>query len=217
MPRTGLVIFDLDGTLFRADLATVGSVRWACREFGLPTPGDADIVQFIGRPSSDFYAWLRTLCPPAMAAEFVSAVDGAERRLTAEAGRLYPEIHPVLTELRTSVGKLALCTNGRQEYVETVLRAHHLAPFFAAVRYRQTEADNKPGMVRDLLAQLHDRPAIMVGDRQMDIEAAHKNDIRAIGAAYGYGSAQELSDADALAATPTELPALVQRLLRRQK
>ena len=155
-------------------------------------------MRFIGCPSADFYAWLRTLCPPAVATAFVAAVDGAELRLIAEAGRLYPHVHAVLTELRAAVGRLALCTNGRREYVETVLRAYDLAPFFAAVRHRQVETDTKPGMVRGLLTQLPDRPAIML----------------AIGVTYGYGSAQELAAADAQAATPAELPALVRRLLR---
>ena len=171
-------------------------------------------MRFIGCPSADFYAWLRTLCPPAVATAFVAAVDGAELRLIAEAGRLYPHVHVVLTELRAAVGRLALCTNGRREYVETVLRAYDLAPFFAAVRHRQVETDTKPGMVRGLLTQLPDRPAIMIGDRRMDIAAAHRNDLLAIGVTYGYGSAQELAAADAQAAAPAELPALVRRLLR---
>jgi phosphoglycolate phosphatase len=46
--------------------------------------------------------------------------------------------------------------------------------------------------------------ATMIGDRVYDIEGARALGVRAIGALWGYGSAEELKDADALAFTPQE-------------
>jgi phosphoglycolate phosphatase len=54
----------------------------------------------------------------------------------------------------------------------------------------------------------------MVGDRSHDIAGAHANGVRAIGALWGYGSREELTSAaaDALAASPSDLPGLIAAL-----
>jgi len=72
---------------------------------------------------------------------------------------------------------------------------------------------NKLSMVRELLGHLKSRPALVIGDRSDDIEAAHRNGLRAIAATYGYGTAEELQAADVAAHSPSDLPGLVRRLL----
>jgi phosphoglycolate phosphatase len=49
----------------------------------------------------------------------------------------------------------------------------------------------------------------MIGDRIYDYQAARANQIRCLAAGWGYGSPQENEQADAVAATPADLPALV--------
>ncbi|MCC7172562.1 MAG: HAD hydrolase-like protein, partial [Planctomycetes bacterium] len=49
--------------------------------------------------------------------------------------------------------------------------------------------------------------AIMIGDRSHDVRAARANGARAIGVLWGYGSADELTAADAVVRTPVELVA----------
>ena len=46
----------------------------------------------------------------------------------------------------------------------------------------------------------------MIGDRDNDLRAARANGVRAVGVLWGYGSAEELASADAIVATPAELP-----------
>jgi phosphoglycolate phosphatase len=49
----------------------------------------------------------------------------------------------------------------------------------------------------------------MIGDRIYDFQAARANHIRCLAAGWGYGSAKENAQADAVAATPADLAALV--------
>ena len=51
----------------------------------------------------------------------------------------------------------------------------------------------------------------MVGDRHVDIEAAHAHGLRAVGVPWGIGSEAELREAgaDVLIASPAELPAAI--------
>jgi phosphoglycolate phosphatase len=67
--------------------------------------------------------------------------------------------------------------------------------------------------VRRALADVGGPPAVMVGDRIHDIEGARANALPVIAVAWGIGDAAELSPADAHAASPAELPSLVERLL----
>jgi phosphoglycolate phosphatase len=54
-------------------------------------------------------------------------------------------------------------------------------------------------------------PVAMVGDRRFDMVAARAHGLRGIGVRWGIGSEQELRDAgaEALAAEPADLPALI--------
>ena len=212
MPKRGLLIFDLDGTLFQAHKVTVPATQRSFEEQGLPAPPADEICSFFGRPVSAFNAWIRTLAPPESAQELIKSVARLELEMVAQAGELYPQVRQVLTTLRASVVHMAICTNGHQGYVQRVLTTQNLGGFFDAVRYRQIENENKTLMARELLARLSSRPAIIIGDRSDDVQAAHQNGIQAIAATYGYGAAHELQPADAAAASPADLPALVQTL-----
>ena len=216
MPRPGLLIFDLDGTLFRTDTVSVPAAQRTFEAFGLPVPRAEDIRSFFGRPTSEWHAWLRTQCPPERADELIAAIDRRELELVGEAGELYPGVREALAVLRPQVAHMAICSNGSQEYVEKVVSSQGIAATFDVVRYRRADGKDKTGMVAELLEQLGGRPGIVVGDRWDDVEAAHGNGLRAIGAAYGYGPLRELLEADALAHTPGELPGLVLVLLERE-
>ncbi len=211
--RPGLLIFDLDGTLFQAATVTVPAVQQGFQAHGLPVPAREKILSFFGRPGSEFHTWIRSLCPPEQGDALVAAIDEKELALVSETGELYPGVHEVLAELRGMVGQVALCTNGPWSYVGRVLSTHGLEKYLDVVRYRQFDDDNKPAMVRELLARLPGRPALVIGDRWDDVEAAHQNGLRAIAAAYGYGSAEEWTAADAVAHAPADLPGLVRELL----
>jgi phosphoglycolate phosphatase len=54
----------------------------------------------------------------------------------------------------------------------------------------------------------------MIGDRIFDFQAAQANHIRCMAAGWGYGPAEELALADAIAATPADVPAVVQAFTR---
>jgi phosphoglycolate phosphatase len=213
MTSSGLLISDLDGTLFRTETVTVPAVQQGFSKFGLPIPADEEVFDFIGKPHSDFQDWIRSKCGDDNADELVVTVDRLEIELVASTGRLYPSVREVLDALRSLVGNMALCTNGYQTYVRRVITTHRIDSYFDTVRFRQTSADSKPVMVHTLLAHLGGTPAIVIGDRHDDIEAAHENGALAIAACYGYGSSEELASADAAAHSPAELPGLVRSLL----
>ncbi len=213
MTKRGLVIFDLDGTLFHSATATVPAVQHAFQEFGLPRPTPEEILFFIGKPTRDFHDWLRAQCPAEQASQLVESVDRCELEYIAEPGKLFPNVPQVLRQIRAFAGHMAICTNGYPAYVERVIADHHLRQYFDRIRYRGWSSDSKALMVRELMDQLDGRPGVVVGDRREDIEAAHQNGLTSVAAMYGYGAEAELSSADTAVASPSELPDALQALI----
>jgi phosphoglycolate phosphatase len=211
------LIFDLDGTLFQTDSVTVPAARQAFEHHGLTAPGAREICAFVGRTAAEYEAWLATLCPPLVAARIVAMAADRELDLIGRTGLLYPGVRDALAALRHRAARMAVCSNGSRRYVEAVLTSHGIDGLFDAVRFRRPEDRDKPQMVADLLTDLAWHPAtpgIVIGDRRDDIEAARANGLHAIGCAYGFGSEDELADADAIAQRPSRLPPLVTELLQ---
>lgn len=213
----GLLIFDLDGTLFQAHTVSIPALQEVFQAFGLPVPPAERILPFFGRPGTEWHPWLRSQCPPERADALVAAVDRRELELIATAGQLYPGAREALEALRGMAARMAICSNGPRDYVERVLESQGIAPLFDVVRFRKPGDQGKPQMVAELLARISARPALVIGDRWDDIAAAHENGLRVIGAGYGYGPREELAKADMLAREIGELVRLVGEMLKRKE
>ncbi len=213
MKKHGLLIFDLDGTLFRTETVTVPAVRQGFNDLNLPVPRTEDIHSFFGKPADVFNHWIRSQYSPDKANELIDSIERRELELISETGELYPGVREVLKTLRKATGHMALYSNGPENYVEHVVDVHRLQEFFDAVRYRRSDQDSKHTMVRELLERLESRPAIVIGDRYEDIDAAKRHKLFAIAAKYGYGAGDDLGSADAEASSPSDLEALALSLL----
>ena len=66
----------------------------------------------------------------------------------------------------------------------------------------------------DISRQVAARPAVVVGARREDIEAAHA--VPAIAVTYGYGSTDELVAADVFVGRPSDLPEAIERRLEQR-
>jgi len=207
-----LIIFDIDGTLLETERVTVPAVQRTFAAHGLPVPDHDTICGFFGKPVEAYEAWLAEQCPPGMAEQIVAETNALELQLIGSEGRLYEGAREVLEELH---GKyvLAVCSNGPNDYVNTFLDAHDVRKYLAAVRARGTLYCGKTEMIESILALDLGAPVIVVGDRHDDIEAAHANGARAVGAAYGFGGDRELAGADARIAGIRELPGMIERMV----
>jgi len=213
MPKRGLLIFDLDGTLFQVDRVSIPAVQRAMKEGGFTPPAREEIQQFFGRPDPEFHAWLRERhdgIPEAV----IAAIPAWELRLIPETGALYPGVLEALAELRAIAAHMAICSNGYGSYVEAVVGSQGLAPFFDAVRWREEGDGGKVEMVAELLARFPSRPAVVIGDRRDDITAAHANGALAVACRYGFGKPEELAAADAAVSGPSEWRRVIEQVLR---
>jgi len=211
----GLLVFDLDGTLFRGDEVTVSAVWETADRLGLPRPSAEKICSFFGRPVSEFHEWLRGLAQTdeETMSEAFDFLEEKEIGYVPEKGRLYDGVPGVLRELKEERFHIALCSNGRRRYVYAVLEGMGILSYFDPVRYRRDEDGGKEEMVGDVARAVPVRPAIVIGDRHDDVGAAKANGFRSIAAAYGFGSEEEIEGADAIVRSAEEIPAEVRRLV----
>lgn len=211
-PAALLLIFDLDGTLYRTESSFVRTMHHIYADRRLPYPGDAAILGMVGETFDTFLDWLLDQGFDGGRARLQEEIGRAEMEAIREHGELYDGVPETLRELQLRGCLLALCTNGDRRYVDAVLKRGEIRSLFARLSTLEPGGRSKSERVGDLIREFAPRRPIMVGDRYHDVEAARANGCRMVGASYGYARDGELAGADATIATFPDLLTIAARL-----
>jgi phosphoglycolate phosphatase len=126
---------------------------------------------------------------------------------------VFAGVHELLTELSRQGFPLYVCTSKGQHFAVRILDLFELTELFTAIYGDKAEyaSHSKVDLLAHLLrdSSIERDSAWMIGDRIFDFQAAQANGIRCMAAGWGYGPPDELALADALAATPADVPGLV--------
>jgi len=201
------LIFDLDGTLTDSKPGIIGCLREVLEARKISGYGPLD--RFIGPPVEQ---WAAELLPhgsaedrTALASDYRACYD----RVGWSNNSVFPGVAELLAQLDRDGFPLYVCTSKHEHFAVRILESFGIARYFNAIYGDRIEYESHSKS--DLLALILNQNAIdrawvwMVGDRSFDIEAAHLNGIRCLGAAWGYGTPEELALADAVAATPGDV------------
>jgi phosphoglycolate phosphatase len=201
------LIFDLDGTLTDSKPGIVGCLREVLDARNISGYGSLD--RFIGPPVEQ---WSEELLPHG-SAEDRAALAGDYRACYDRVGwsnnSVYPGVAEMLAQLHRDGFPLYVCTSKHEHFAVRILESFGIAQYFNAIYGDRIdyESHSKSDLLARVLVQQAIDPASawMVGDRSFDIEAAHLNGIRCLAVAWGYGTPEELAQADAVAATPADV------------
>lgn len=193
------ILFDLDGTLTNPKVGITRAIQYAMKQLGEPVePMDA-LISFIGPP---------------LAVSF--AERGYDEEKTAQAiayyrdyftkdgmfeNDVYDGIEALLQQLKTAGKTLAVATSKPEIFAETILAHFELMPYFDVIV--GSELDGRRSAKADVIAEVlqclnvHASQCVMIGDRKHDMIGARTHHMTAIGVTYGYGDAQELTEAGA--------------------
>jgi phosphoglycolate phosphatase len=217
--RLALVILDLDGTLYSSRATTLGAVGHAVADLnarhglGLQPPGERQVLAGVGCTRVEFAKRVFPALPAHYHDEIDKLVWHWERELiTAGLGSLFPGALEALEALRRDGFLLAMATNAGRPYMDAILDHFDVRRLFEECRCAgDGAAGDKSDLVRAIVASVGVEAAssVMVGDRRSDIEAAKKAGTPSIGCTWGFGTSDELAEADALVRSFDELPALV--------
>jgi phosphoglycolate phosphatase-like HAD superfamily hydrolase len=223
MVPPALVAFDLDGVLYSSEPFLGEAYREAIERVNAERPGSLAAGIPTTREILDHIGWpvpviLQRLFPDADAqatrllhAETLAAICA---RVARGDGVLYPDVVPTLRTLQARGLHLAVASNGRTRYVETVLDTYALGQLFVA-RINADDVGDKGAVLRAYVARLGVAPgnAVMIGDRASDVDAARTVGCHFIGCDYGHGYRHEIEAAGPLVARFADLLPAIARLL----
>ena len=210
-PATAVLVFDLDGTISDPALGIGRSINHALVVHGFAAIGADEVSRCIGPPLDESFARLVPGADDALITRLVAAYRERYAQVGYAENQLYPDMPPVLQQLRERGVTLGVCTTKRVDFAEQILALFGLREHFAFVSGGDIGV-RKADQLRSLRAAgALGAAATMIGDRDIDILAAHANGLRAVGVLWGHGTAAELRSArpHLLLGAPGELLQLI--------
>jgi phosphoglycolate phosphatase len=217
MTHRKCVLFDLDGTLVDSLADLAHSMNRVLTEQGLPPHPVHAYRYFVGNGISTLVQ--RALPAEAQQQDFIKECAHKMRQEYAlhwaDTTRPYPGIAELLDALTAGEIEMAILSNKPDKLTKEVVRTLLPDWNFVAVAGARETIPKKPdpaGALR-IASLLHRDPAdfLYLGDTNTDMQTARAARMFAIGALWGFRTADELKEngAQALLAVPIELCALL--------
>lgn len=211
-PPVTAVLLDLDGTITDSAPVIVECFRLALVDLGLEAPGPEELMALVGPPLNEGFRLCAGLEGEANARAVARYREHYRTRM--HRAPVYDGVPGLVRRLRADGVPLGLATSKREDLAVQILARKGLDGFFtvfsgADPSGRRSAA--KADVIRRAVARLGAAGAdtgrvVHVGDRVHDV----------VGALWGYADADELADADWLAAGPAEAARLLGSLTRRR-
>jgi phosphoglycolate phosphatase len=204
-----VVLFDLDGTLTDSREGITRSIAAALADAGADVPSLEELERYIGPPIQRTFEEILGI---GVAADRAVAVFRARYQTTGLfEHRPYDGVRRVLESLRRRGRRLFVVTSKPHVFAVRMVEHGGLDGLFEAVH--GCELSGIRADKHELLEYVLDRERLdasscmMVGDREHDVRAAKAHGLFAVGALWGFGTAEELVDAgaDLLAETIMDL------------
>ena len=207
MPITTL-FFDLDGTVSNNFEGIARCLNFALKELGLRELSDAEVLPFVGPP-------FRESLPRVFPGIDTEAALHFYRERYQNKGwlenSLYDGVAEAIRALHLQGFTIALCTSKPRIFAERIIEHFQLARYFDGIHGPELDGtfDRKTDLLAHLVGHYKVPPthAVMIGDRDKDVEAALHAGTHSLGVLWGFGSRDELQNSGAhrIIAKPDEL------------
>ncbi|ACI50006.1 Haloacid dehalogenase domain protein hydrolase [Gluconacetobacter diazotrophicus PA1 5] len=217
--RHDAVLLDLDGTIVDSRAGIIGSLHDSLRDLGHEPDPEEDLTWVVGPPLHDLVARVLQHYGDDRAEEAVRLYRYHYERHGMHRSAVFAGMQDVIETVAASGARLFLATSKPVHLARAILDLRGLTKYFTALYGARPDDSGaeKPELIGQLLREhaIATGRAVMVGDRRYDISGAHANHVRALGALWGYGGEEELTEAgaDALVADPGELLAAIRSQL----
>ncbi|MFF2244417.1 HAD hydrolase-like protein [Arthrobacter sp. NPDC058130] len=209
------ILFDMDGTLLDSAPGVTASAAQALEAVGAPVPAIDKLRRFVGPPMIDSFRTVSKL-DERTAQKALQHYRKAYADRGAEQSSPYDGIMDLLKHLHSAGIPMAVATSKVEDQAIRLARKFGIESQFINVcgaSDREGRA-SKADVIAEVLRRLQSKgvdistPA-MVGDRSYDVAGAAKHGIPTIFALWGYGEAEEASQAAAVAPSPAALLPLI--------
>lgn len=221
MRRIDTVVFDYDGTIhdtsgvyitaFKRNYTQLVKDGYAPeREFE-----DEEITRWLGCTATEMWNTFMPELPESVKKLCSERVRSVMAELIAGGrSRLYDGVRETLGELKADGKTLLILSNCAEAYMENHRRVFGLDSLFDAYFCAETYGFRPKYEIFEYIKREYGAGCCMVGDRYHDFEAGRKNGVFTVGCAYGFGNAEELSEADIVINSIAELSQTVREYER---
>lgn len=195
--RQQVILFDLDGTLTDPAEGITNAIAHALTYYGIHITDKRTLLPLIGPPLHD--SFMRHYGMDEGTAR--EAIDHYREHFATKGlfeNQVYPGVEEMLRQLHATGKQLVVATSKPELFAVRILEHFGLAKYFVSIcgapMYPPT-GFGKTDVIKDALRRIElsdPATAIMVGDREHDISAAHAVGMQAVGVLYGYGDRTEL-------------------------
>lgn len=195
--------FDLDGTLTESGEGITKSVQYALEKIGKPEEDLEKLKVFVGPPLMEQFMKY-------------AGVDEATGRKAVEFYREryevkgiyenhpYESVEEMLQELKRKGYILAVASSKPEYYVTQILDYFKLSSYFDVVVGSEMNGarTSKSEVIEEALKRINmsdkRNEVLMVGDKEHDVLGARAAGLDCVAVAYGYGTQEELTEANPL-------------------
>ncbi|MFJ7913649.1 MULTISPECIES: HAD family hydrolase [unclassified Lysinibacillus] len=201
MKKYSVVLFDLDGTISDPKIGITKSVQYALGKMGIVEEDLDQLETFIGPPLQVSFREIYGMDD----VQIERAIAFYRERFIKTGmyeNKLYQNISSLLEYLQKDGYQLAIATSKPTVFAEQIIQYFNLEHFFDLVAGSNLDGTRSAkgeviAYVREHFNEVNINQLIMIGDRKYDIVGALENQIDSIGVTYGYGSLEELTEAQA--------------------
>ena len=188
-----ILLFDLDGTLSNPLPGIAACINHALYHFGHEPWAETALARFVGPPLHQSF---REIIGRDAASE-ISALIFKYRERYQDIGFaencLYDGVAESLQALHVNHAKMAICTSKPTYLASKILSYFGIAHYFAFISGGDVGIE-KWQQIAELRAQGQvSMRTIMIGDRGVDLSAAHRHGLQSAAVLWGYGSLDELA------------------------
>ncbi|MDE0413092.1 MAG: HAD hydrolase-like protein [Gammaproteobacteria bacterium] len=187
-----MILFDLDGTISDPIKGIARSINYALAALGFEEVSESRIANFIGIPLDETFA---AFCETKSGKLVDQLVIRYRERFSAvgySENVLYPGVREVLIDLHEKGVRLAVCTSKRADYARRILQMFELDRLFRFVNGGDVGISKERQIATMLADGKITGNTMMIGDRFVDLAAAHASGLASAGVLWGYGSREEL-------------------------
>ena len=191
--RYDFILFDLDGTLSDPIEGIGRSIDYALSHYGYAPLDPAERAVWIGPPLIQSFRRHTGRTDETHLTDLLAKYRERYADVGYAENTIYPGIADALQTLADTGVPMAVCTSKRADFAQRILELFGIAQHFRFVdggdihieKWEQMEKLRAHGVVTEA--------SLMIGDREFDMIAAHRNGLSAAGVLWGYGSREELT------------------------
>lgn len=210
------LLFDYDGTLHDANKVYAPAFRLAIAELillgHLPEEyliSDEEIGGWLGFSSQDTWNRFMPDLPERVKDRCSDLITEAMlENVRSGKARLYPGALEVLEELKAAGFTLIFLSNCRRAYMDAHAEQFGLGRYFSGFYCTQDFGFRPKHEIFETIRKEFPGEFAVIGDRFHDMELARVHGLFSVGCAYGYGTSEELKEADVIVGDVREIPGI---------